>query len=68
MGETQDPQPPTLTVKQYCELSGEGEHAVRADLLAGKIPHIRSGRRGLVKILRGPALARLGAATTETRQ
>ncbi|HEY6326561.1 MAG TPA: hypothetical protein VIW73_08655 [Candidatus Cybelea sp.] len=50
----------TMTVREYCAATGEGEHAVRQDLRAGKIPHVLSGRRGLVKILRKPALARMG--------
>ena len=50
----------TLSVREYCALTGEGEHAVREDLRAGKIPHVLSGRRGLVRILTIPALARLG--------
>lgn len=52
--------PLTLSVREYCALTGEGEHAVRADLQSGKIPHVLSGRRGLVRILTLPALARLG--------
>lgn len=50
----------TMTVAEYCRLSGEGERTVRDDLRAGRIPHILSGKRPLIKILRRPALARLG--------
>jgi hypothetical protein len=50
----------TMTVAEYCAVSGEGEHAVREDVRLNKIPHVLSGRRGLIKILKRPALARLG--------
>lgn len=52
----------TMSVREYCQLTGEGEFAVRQDLRAGKIPHVLSGARGLIKILRRPALARMGLA------
>lgn len=50
----------TLSVREYCAISGEREHTVRMDLGANKIPHVLSGRRGLVRILTVPALQRLG--------
>ena len=53
-------EPLTMTVAEYIRISGEGEHSVRADVKANRIPHILSGKRGLIKILRRPALARLG--------
>lgn len=53
-------EPLTLTVAEYAKLRGSGEHSVREDLRAGKIPHIKCGRRGLLRILRRPALAQLG--------
>lgn len=55
----------TMTVAEYVAISGEGEHAVRRDIAAGQIPHVLSGTRGLVKILRIPALRRLGLEIDE---
>ncbi len=49
-----------MSVEHYCRLSGIGETAVREDLRANKIPHIRAGKRGLLKILTVPALRALG--------
>lgn len=51
----------TMSVAEYCALSGQGQAAVREDLRRGRIPHIVSGKRGLIRILTAPALARLGA-------
>lgn len=51
-----------MTVREYCALAGLGEHVVREDIRTGKIPHRLCGRRGLIRILRGPALAQLGIA------
>lgn len=50
-----------MTVREYARLAGVGEHAVREDIRLGRVPHVRVGFRGLVRILRRPALARLGA-------
>jgi hypothetical protein len=55
----------TMTVAEYAAISGEGERAIRRDIAAGQIPHVLSGRRGLIKILRIPALRRLGLEIAE---
>jgi hypothetical protein len=52
--------PLTMSVAEYSRISGLTEYSVRAEIAAGRIPHLRVGRRGLVRILRRPALARLG--------
>jgi hypothetical protein len=49
----------TLTVAQYAKLAGVGENVVRQEIAAGRLPHRRYGKRGLIRILRGPALAQL---------
>jgi len=56
----------TLTVAQYAKLAGVGEAVVRAEIAAGRLPHRKYGRRGLIRILRGPALAELGFDTRKT--
>jgi hypothetical protein len=57
----EDPQEPlTMTVKEYARVSGASEYVVRQEITAGRIPHRRFGRRGLIKILRRPALTDLG--------
>lgn len=56
-----DPERLTLTVAQYARIAGVGEHSVREDIRLGRVPHVRAGKRGLIRILRIPALARLGA-------
>lgn len=60
MGEDRD-RALTMSIRQYCELTGEGEHAVREDIRQNRIPHVLSGKRPLIRILRIPALQRLGA-------
>lgn len=52
--------PLTMSVTEYCRISGLTEYSVRAEVAAGRIPHLRVGKRGLVKILRIPALGQLG--------
>jgi hypothetical protein len=52
--------PLTMSVAEYSRISGLTEYSVRAEIAADRIPHLRVGRRGLVRILRKPALARLG--------
>lgn len=52
--------PLTMSVAEYSRVSGLTEYSVRVEVAAGRIPHLRVGRRGLVKILRRPALAQLG--------
>lgn len=49
----------TLTVAQYARLAGVGENVVRQEIAAGRLPHRKYGKRGLIRILRGPALAQL---------
>jgi hypothetical protein len=49
----------TLTVAQYAQLAGVGENVVRQEIAAGRLPHRKYGKRGLIRILRGPALAQL---------
>ncbi len=53
------PERMTLTVAQYAKLVGVGESVVRQEVAAGRLPHRKFGKRGLVRILRGPALAQL---------
>jgi hypothetical protein len=55
-----NPEPLTMTVKEYARVSGASEYVVRQEVTAGRIPHRRFGRRGLIKILRRPALTELG--------
>ncbi len=50
----------TLTVAQYAKLVGVGESVVRLEIAAGRLPHRKYGKRGLIRILRNPALAELG--------
>jgi hypothetical protein len=50
----------TLTVAQYAKLAGVGESVVRQEIAANRLPHRKFGKRGLIRILRGPALAQLG--------
>lgn len=61
--------PLTMTVAEYVLASGIPEHSVRQELAAGRIPHRRVGKRGLIRILRLPALAALnGEASTYESQ
>lgn len=48
-----------MNVSEFVRASGWSEYTVRLELAANRIPHRRVGRRGLIKILRGPALAQL---------
>ena len=50
----------TMSVQEYVDLTGVGEFVVRRDIEAGRIPHRKYGRRGIIRILRAPALAQLG--------
>ena len=52
--------PLTMSVAEYCRISGLTEYSVRGEIAAARIPHLRVGKRGLVRILRIPALAQLG--------
>ncbi|HEX3457699.1 MAG TPA: hypothetical protein VHR97_07055 [Candidatus Baltobacteraceae bacterium] len=54
------PERMTLTVAQYAKLAGVGQAVVRMEIAAGRLPHRKYGKRGLIRILRGPALAELG--------
>ncbi len=49
----------TLSVAQYAKLAGVGENVVRQEIAAGRLPHRKFGKRGLIRILRRPALAQL---------
>lgn len=51
--------PLTMTVAEYSKISGLSEFCVRQELRLKRIPHRRVGRRGLVRILRVPAIAAL---------
>jgi hypothetical protein len=51
--------PLTMSVREYVTLSGIPEHSVRQELAENRIPHRRVGKRGLIRILRLPALAAL---------
>lgn len=59
----QPPERMTLTVAQYAKLAGVGQAVVRTEIAAGRLPHRKYGKRGLIRILRGPALAELGFDT-----
>jgi hypothetical protein len=62
-------QPLTMSVAEYVLASGIPEHSVRQELAAGRIPHRRVGKRGLIRILRLPALAALsGESSTRESQ
>jgi len=52
--------PLTMSVAEFAALSGLTEYTIRQEIALDRIPHRRCGRRGLVRILRGPALAQLG--------
>ncbi len=54
------PEALTMSVREFCRLAGVGEDVVRQELAAGRLPHRTFGRRKLIRILRGPALASLG--------
>jgi excisionase family DNA binding protein len=56
---TAAPERLTLTVAQYAKLVGVGENVVRQEIAAGRLPHRKFGKRGLIRILRGPAFAQL---------
>lgn len=55
--------PLTMSVAEYCDISGLTEYSVRAEIAADRIPHLRVGKRRLVRILRIPALAQLGVGS-----
>lgn len=55
-----------MPVAEYVEVSGLSEYAVRQEIAAGRIPHVRVSKRGLIRILRLPALAALTKAPTST--
>jgi hypothetical protein len=59
--------PLTMTVAEYSQVSGLTEYAIRQEIAAGRIPHLRVSKRGLVRILRIPALALLGADEREPK-
>lgn len=58
----------TMGVSEYVEASGLSEYTVRQEIAAGRIPHIRVSKRGLIRILRLPALAALSGNTEEKGQ
>jgi hypothetical protein len=51
--------PLTMSVADYVAASGIPEYSVRQEIAAGRIPHWRVGKRGLIRILRLPAMAAL---------
>jgi len=53
----------TMSVAEYAAVSGLTEYTIRQEVALDRIPHRRCGRRGLVRILRIPALAALGVET-----
>jgi hypothetical protein len=58
-------EPLTMSVAEFAVASGLSEYVVRQELALDRIPHRRVGRRGLIRILRLPALAALhGNKTT----
>jgi hypothetical protein len=64
-----DPEPApcgrlTMSVAEFAEISGLSQYTVREELALGRIPYRRVGRRGLIRILRIPAIAALGGYTT----
>ena len=54
-----------MSVREYVTLSGIPEHSVRQELAENRIPHQRVGKRGLIRILRPPALAALSGQETQ---
>ncbi len=61
-------QPLTMPVAEYVEASGLSEYTVRQEIAAGRIPHIKVGKRGLIRILRLPAIAALCGDAAEKGQ
>jgi hypothetical protein len=57
--ESRPPERMTLSVAEYATLAGVGENVVRQEIAAGRLPHRKFGKRGLIRILRRPALAQL---------
>jgi hypothetical protein len=49
-----------MSVAEFAAVSGFTEYTVRQEVAFGRIAHRKVGRRGLVRILRIPALAALG--------
>jgi len=56
----------TLSVREFARLAGVGEAVVRSEVAANNLPHRKFGKRGLIRILRGPALAELGFDARES--
>jgi len=56
-------EPLTMSVAEFVAVSGMSEYVVRQEIALGRIPHRKVGRRGLVRILKVPALAELGFDT-----
>lgn len=54
--------PLTMSVREFSAISGLSEYTIRQEVVLGRIPHRRVGRRGLVRILRIPAIAGLRAS------
>ena len=58
-------EPLTMSVAEYAAASGLSEYVVRQEVALDRIPHRRCSRRGLIRILRRPALAQLGLDKSE---
>lgn len=52
-------EPLTMTVAEFAALSGLSEYTIRQEVALDRIPYRRVGRRGLIRILRLPAIAAL---------
>jgi hypothetical protein len=57
-----------ITVREYVALTGLPEYTVRVELRLNRIPHRRVGHRGLIKILRAPALRAAGLIDDDVTQ
>jgi hypothetical protein len=59
--------PLTMSIAEYSRITGISEYSVRLEIAADRIPHRRVGKRGLIRILRRPALEQLGSSLGEPR-
>ena len=52
----------TMSVAEYSRVAGMSEYCVRLEIAADRIPHRRIGKRGLIRVLRRPALLQLSSS------
>ena len=50
-----------MSVREFAEISGLTEYAIRQEVKLDRIPHRKVSRRGLIRILRIPAIEALRA-------